>query len=252
MLVLDPKREMLLARVTTTVEPSAAALVDEIASAIRQNVATGRYPMGSRLYQEELASKFAVSRTPVREALRQLQAEGLIVVIPRRGAIVRGPSPREILEAYRVRAEIEGLAAELAATWILDDELRTLSETRSLFNDVLDKVSKATHGNEPYDVTEVASAWVEANDLFHELIQAAARNVILRRTIVFLHQSIPRGLTGQALLANGHLLKSNVDEHSGIYEALANRDGKRARELMCDHVIRSGEIAASWFELEST
>lgn len=227
-------------------------LVDEIANAIRHEVATGRFPMGSRLRQEALAAEFGVSRTPIREALRKLQAEGLIVFEPRRGALVRGPAPREIREAYRVRSELEGLAAELAAGWIADQELRELADAERLFGELVAGVSSAAERGDDMDVQRASTAWSEANDLFHEVIQRAAKNQALRRTIVFLHRSIPRGLTGMALVANIRLLQANAREHAGIREAIEKHDGGVARRLMRDHIVRSGEIAASWFELQES
>ena len=77
---------------------------------------SGALPLGSRLRQEALATEFGVSRTPVREALRKLQATGFVQLDARTAArVVRGPTAREVREAYEVRAELEGLAAELAA-----------------------------------------------------------------------------------------------------------------------------------------
>ena len=94
----------------------AQALVDELAATIQARVLNGEIPTGTRLRQESLAAEFGVSRTPVREALRKLQANGIVEVQPHRGALVRRPSAREVREAYEVRAELEGLAASLAAS----------------------------------------------------------------------------------------------------------------------------------------
>ena len=90
----------------------AGARVDEIAAKIRARIMSGDIPIGAQLRQAELASDFGVSRTPVREALRQLQTGGLIDVVPNRGAVVRVPAPWEVREAYEVRAELD-----LPASW---------------------------------------------------------------------------------------------------------------------------------------
>src|SRR3954454_13794393 len=111
----------------------AAALVDRLAAAIQARVLSGEIPTGSRLRQETLATEFGVSRTPVREALRKLQAGGLVSVEPNRGAVVRGPTAREAREASEVRAELEGLAGELASRRIRDEDLRRLHEAQDLF-----------------------------------------------------------------------------------------------------------------------
>ena len=84
------------------------ALVDKLAATIQARVLSGELASGTRLRQEALAEEFGVSRTPVREALRKLQASGLVELRPNRGAHVRGLSPREIRDAYEVRAELEG------------------------------------------------------------------------------------------------------------------------------------------------
>src|SRR5436305_3604945 len=100
----------------------ATALVDKLAATLQARVLSGEIPTGSRLRQETLAAEFGVSRTPVREALRKLQSSGVVVVEPNRGAIVHGPTAREVREAYAVRAELEGFAAEHAVAHIGDAE----------------------------------------------------------------------------------------------------------------------------------
>ena len=96
------------------------SLADEIAFRLETAILDGRYPPGSRLPQEELCERFAVSRTPVREALRKLQAKNLVVVVPNKGATVRRLSRKELLDIYAVRAELEGFSCELAAARITD------------------------------------------------------------------------------------------------------------------------------------
>jgi DNA-binding GntR family transcriptional regulator len=227
-------------------------LVDELADSIRLGVMTGRFPIGSYLRQAALAEAFGVSRTPVREALRKLQPEGLIRVIPNRGALVRGPTPREVREAYLVRAELEGLAAELAVAWITDRELDQLKEAEQLFRRLVNEPGDAALSEDPAQASEQESAvtWVRANDLFHEVIQGAARNEQLRRAILFVYRSIPRNLTGMAMSGDQRMLRRNVHEHESIVEAICEQDAVAARERMTDHIKRSGEIVASWFELQ--
>src|SRR5688500_2798444 len=112
-------------------------LADRIAAAIR----SGDYPPGSRLRQETLAERFRVSRTPIREALRLLEARGVLQLIPNQGAVVRVPAPRDIREAYQVRAELEGLAAELAAEWITDGQIERLAKAEARFKKTVDDLS---------------------------------------------------------------------------------------------------------------
>jgi len=118
-------------RVTTATDTH--GLVDRLAATIQARVLSGEITTGTRLRQESLASEFGVSRTPVREALRQLQANGLVSVEPNRGAVVRGPTVRDIREAYAVRAELEGFAAQLATPRLDDAQLDQLREAEQLF-----------------------------------------------------------------------------------------------------------------------
>lgn len=225
------------------------ALVDHLAATIQARVLSGQIPSGARLKQESLASEFGVSRTPVREALRKLQATGIVEVEPNRGALVRGPTAREIREAYEVRAELEGLAAELAARHIADAQLRRLRKAERIFRHsirtLLQQRKRAPESELPWeDDTE----WVRANDLFHQVVQEASGNARLVATIADLHQTFPRSLTWSALSASSRLLEENVDQHHAILEAIERHDPAGARRLMTDHVNRAGDLVARRFE----
>ncbi len=221
-------------------------LVDRLATAIQGQILGGSIPVGSRLRQEALAEEFEVSRTPVREALRKLQATGIVELLPNRGAIVRGPSARDIREGYEVRAELEGLAAELAAGLISDRDLRRLREAEELFRrSVTSLVERRRRAEANWGD---ASSWVRANDLFHQAIQDAAANRRLAATIADLHRSFPRDLTWAALEESSHLLEENISQHAAILAAIEQRDGVEARRRMVEHVLSAGELVARHFE----
>ena len=112
-------------------------LVDEIADRIRARIMSGEFAIGEPLRQAALAAEFEVSRTPVREALRQLQNGGLIEVLPNRGAVVRVPTPWEVRQAYEVRAELEGMAARRAATRISRAQLAELRRHNEVLREAL-------------------------------------------------------------------------------------------------------------------
>lgn len=225
---------------------SGAPLVDRLAAAIQATVLSGAVPIGTRLRQEALAEEFGVSRTPVREALRKLQAIGLVEVLPNRGAIVRGPSAREIREAYEVRAELEGLAAELAASQISDRDLRRLREAEALFRRSVTALISPRSRTEPRWDDE--SIWVQANDLFHQAILDAAANERLTATIADLHSLFPRALTWSALAGSSRLLEENVEQHHAILAAIEQRDAGQARDRMVEHVKSAGELVSRHFE----
>lgn len=225
------------------------ALVDHLAATLQSRVLSGQIPSGSRLRQETLATEFGVSRTPVREALRKLQATGIVELEPHRGALVRGPTAREIREAYEVRAELEGLAAELAARHIDDAQLRRLRDAERLFRHSIESLLAQRRSDPESEPSwEDDTGWVRANDLFHQAVQDAAGNRRLLATIADLHRTFPRSLTWSALSESSRLLQENVEQHHGILEAIERHDAAAARRLMSGHVRRAGELVARRFE----
>jgi DNA-binding GntR family transcriptional regulator len=226
-----------------------AALVDRLAASIQARVLSGEFASGSRLRQESLATEFGVSRTPVREALRKLEAAGIVQLEPRRGARVRGPSAREVREAYVVRAELEGLAASLAAERIRDEELHRLHAAQDMFNDSAKQIAVwkagAQDGSPP---TRAHDEWIRGNDLFHLMILQAAGNHRLAAMLADLHQSFPRDLTWIVLGESSHLLEENVAQHGAVLDAIERRDADEARQLMVAHVLSAGELVVRRFE----
>jgi DNA-binding GntR family transcriptional regulator len=228
---------------TKTAQPDEVNdLVDSIAQAIQTEVMSGALPSGTRLRQEALAVRFGVSRTPVREALRKLEAAHVVEFVPRRGAIVRAPSPKEIRDGYLVRADLEGLAAELAARWVQDDQIEELKRAEALFQTSVQEFMSTRDVRVRDSALPEDLGWVRANDLFHEVVHEAAGNECLTRMISDLHKLFPRRLTWLALSRDSHLLDLNIIQHRQIREAIERRDSAAARNLMTSHVQRSGEL----------
>jgi DNA-binding GntR family transcriptional regulator len=224
---------------------SFSTLVDEVAQKIQGRIMAGSIPIGSWLRQESLATEFGVSRTPIREALRKLQASGVVEFVPNRGALVRGPTVRDIREAYEIRAELEAYAAELATHWIRPDQLERLREAEAMFRDsVADLVEGRTHGAD----SAAEENWFHANTVFHEVVQEAAQNQRLRAMIADLHRSFPRNLTWAALRENVRLLDENVAQHHRIREAIERGQADVARREMGEHVRFAKELVTTWFE----
>ncbi len=226
------------------------ALVDELAATLQGRVLSGEIPTGTWLRQESLAAEFGVSRTPVREALRKLQAGGLVEVRPQRGALVRMPSTRDVREAYEVRAELEGLAASLAASRILGEELRRLTEAQELFRRSVASLLRWRKRSSPGEPppADPHDNWNRANDSFHLAIQEAAGNRRLTATLADLHQRFPRDLTWIALGENTGLLEANVSQHESILAAIRGHDAAEARRLMVEHVLTAGDLVTRRFE----
>lgn len=208
--------------------------VSALAATLQARIHNGEFPVGTWLRQETLGRELGVSRTPMRHALEQLSAQGLVELIPNRGARVRAPSEREIVEAYAVRAVLEGYAAELASELISSNQLERLEAADELFENAV--AAARSNG--------LTTDWAAANDAFHEAIQEAACNEHLRATIRGVHHSFPRNLTESALRDDLRQLERNVAEHAAIRAAIEARDPRRARRLMISHVESSGRLVA--------
>jgi DNA-binding GntR family transcriptional regulator len=226
------------------------ALVDKLASQLHARVLSGELPSGTRLRQEALAREFGVSRTPVREALRKLQAGGLVELQPHRGAVVRGLSPREIRDAYEVRAALEALAAQLAAERISREQLKRLNHAQSEFRAVLERTVARRRSGREVGVREVR-LWGSANDEFHQTIHEASGNEVLAGTLAQLHRNFPRDLSRLVVGESTAMLEANVGEHEAILEALSRHDAPAAYELMQRHVTRAGSLVTLRVEQRS-
>jgi DNA-binding GntR family transcriptional regulator len=224
------------------------ALVDKLALELQARVLDGDLLPGTRLRQEALAEEFGVSRTPIREALRKLQASGLVELRPNRGALVRGLTPREISDAYAVRAELEGLAAEVAALRIDQAQLERLHRAQGHFRESLARMRGGTRNGRRRLSERDIETWGSANDDFHQTIQSAAGNEVLASTLRHLHRSFPRGLSRLVLRESTSLLEVNVGEHQAVLDAIEHRDPAAARALMQQHVIRAGALVTLRFE----
>ena len=178
---------------------------------------------GERLMEIQLADEMGVSRTPVREAIRRLEQEGLVVMVPRKGAYVSGISMKDIHDVYEVRSALEVLAVELAAERITDDELEELGRQ-------VVRESEVTEANEINELVYIDSS-------FHEMIYKYARNTRLVHFINVLQEQMQRYRA--VSLANVGRSRSALDEHKEIVDALAAHNGKLAAKLVKEHVANA-------------
>ncbi|WP_432537158.1 GntR family transcriptional regulator [Kineococcus arenarius] len=222
---------------------SGPALVDDVAARIRERIMSGEIPIGAQLRQAELAADFGVSRTPIREALRQLQTGGLIEVLPNRGAVVRVPAPWEVREAYEVRAELEALAAARAVERISAAEIK---ELRAANQNMYDRSLTLSEGQaEP-------TSRRPGNDVFHTMIASISANTRLARAVSDINETFPRNVSAQLLVSDARQRDENFREHERIVAALAVGDAEAAAREMRDHVRKAGEHLAHWYERQSS
>ncbi len=179
------------------------------------------------LRQEHLSEQFNVSRTPIREALRRLAALGLVSFVPNRGVRVRTLSREDLYEAFLVRAELESLATELAASKITDGQLAELEEAENRFAGLAQEMRSRDPGGHR---REVSSQWMRANHAFHDVIYRAADAPLVEQ----MAKSARRTFSGPAVWAPTDetldgLYERNVQEHRAIRQALAGTE-RRGRE----------------------
>jgi DNA-binding GntR family transcriptional regulator len=193
---------------------------------IRQAIVEGRYRPGQRLVEQRVGEELELSRTPVREALLRLEAEGLVESARNRGAFVRTLTRQDILDVYDLRASLEGLAAERAAERATPEGLHELVEANDAFRDAIPHVR-------PDDLAALR-ALHRANDRFHAGVVALAGNrrleQMLARTV-----SAPLVFTSFRRYGRDELQRSSMF-HELVLQAVASRDGRRAAAMMAEHV----------------
>jgi DNA-binding GntR family transcriptional regulator len=233
-------------------------LINEIADKIQAGIVAGDYPPGSRLKQEILARDFAVSRTPIREALSHLEAKGIVSQDQGRSAVVRAPSSRDIAEMYQVRAELEGLAAQLAARWITDQQLLQLRTSHDSFVKAVDDLRQKRKDAPTLGARvkleakafKLASVrWIETNALFHRTISESSNNRFLDRTLQDMASGYARTvMLSSALAMNSYRLDENIVQHERILKSLEDREPAKARRAMVDHIVESEKFVIASFE----
>ena len=194
-------------------------------SGIREDIVSGALPPGQPLVEETLAERYAVSRTPVREALRRLEQDGL-VERAERGMRVRVRSPEEILEIYDVRIGLEAMAARWAATRCTDLDLVRLRREHQRMLELAADAEPAT--------------LAQANSRFHETVWTAAHN----GTLVDLLRHLNAHLTRYPATTLPHPGRwaAVLDEHARLLDAIAQRDADTAGKIAEEHMTAAREI----------
>jgi DNA-binding GntR family transcriptional regulator len=206
-----------------TSDNDTAGLRRRVFAIIEEAVLNGNYAPGESLTESRLAGELGVSRTPIREALTQLEHEGLVQLVPNKGAVVTGISQKDIQDIYAIRMMIEGLAARWAAENIGDEELRELQEAIDLEEFYTSKG----------DIGKLMS--LDSN--FHQILYRASKSRPLQYMLHTFHHYIQRARS-QSIAAPGRAQLA-LEEHKAILQAIRERDGDRAERITVEHIRKA-------------
>jgi DNA-binding GntR family transcriptional regulator len=222
--------------VAEIIEISRLGLHDQVAARLRTLLIEGRIAPGAKLNERELSELLRVSRTPLREAIKLLAAEGLVDLLPNRGAVAVKLTEADILNTFEVLAGLEAMSGEFAAERITDDELMHI---RAMHFEMLAAFTRRDLSN-----------YYRLNALIHAAINDAAKNPVLTVTYKGINARVQslRFRTNQ----NEAKWKRAVQEHETMVQALAAHDGAAMRKVLVEHLInkrntvidllRSGDI----------
>jgi len=192
---------------------------------LEEAIVSGTYPPGAHLDELGLAEKFGVSRTPIREALAQLGAEGLVEMRPRRGAFISTPSPRRLFEMFETMAELEASCGRFAARRLTAEDEAALSAAHK-------GCIEAARAQDP-------DAYYAENRFFHEAIYRASRNGFLAEQAFALHKRLSPYRRLQ--LRARHRLAASLAEHESVLEALRAGDAEQSAARLRAHTLVQGE-----------
>jgi DNA-binding GntR family transcriptional regulator len=198
------------------------SMKDAIAAQLREEIASGTIPFGEKLSEARLAQRFGVSRMPVREALKELEAAGFVAIEHRRGTFVRRLSRREILDLFEVREAVECMAARLCAG-------RASNEIVALLDEVMFAMAGAARGGD-------ADGYVATDERLHQLIMQGAGNAPLADYYRLLVQQLHRGLLSSIVTRREGRMQRSLAEHQAIVAAISARDAPAAEAAMRAHV----------------
>jgi DNA-binding GntR family transcriptional regulator len=198
---------------------------EEVYLKLEEEILGGQLKRGDALTEMSLSARLGVSRTPVRAALHRLAEEGLVEISPNRGAVVVGVTVDDLIDTYKIRIRLEGLASAMAAARMTDEEKAKLRESVEL--------------SEYYVAKGNAEKLKELDTEFHNIIYRASGNRMLSRILSELHRNI-KAYRKLSMTVPGRVEKT-AEEHREILNAILAGDGERADTLTRMHVERAME-----------
>ena len=210
------------------------SLTDEIADVVRERILKGEYEIGEKIKENQIASELKVSRTPIREAFKLLENEGLIDYIPNRGCFAKGFTKQDVDDIYAVREALEELAVRWAVERITPEEITALEEQVDLMEFYTKKKDKKK-------VLELYAS-------FHDVIYAAARSRFLAQVLRSYKEYIEK--TRKSIFYEQAYLENILSEHRAIFEAMRERDTEKAVGAIAKHLEASQDRAESVWNLK--
>ena len=190
---------------------------------IREDILSGKYSQNEELKETSIGSELGVSRTPVREALRQLELEGLVNIIPNKGAYVNGISEKDIHDIYIIRSYLEGLCARWACEHITQEQI--------------DELEEIVYLSEFHAKKEHHEQIVELDNKFHQLIYDASDSKILDHLLSDFHHYVQR--IRKITLSSDNRAANSNKEHTAILDAIRQRDCDKAEFLAHEHIMNT-------------
>jgi DNA-binding GntR family transcriptional regulator len=190
---------------------------------IREDILSGKYSHNEELKETAIGMELGVSRTPVREALRQLELEGLVSIIPNKGAYVNGISEKDIHDIYIIRSYLEGLCAR----WACDN----ITQVQ------IDELEEIVYLSEFHAKKDHHEQIVELDNKFHQMIYDASNSKILNHVLSDFHHYVQR--IRKITLASETRATNSNKEHTAILEAIKQRDGEKAERLAHEHIMKT-------------
>ena len=200
------------------------SLRGRVFQAIQENILNGAYKENEELRENTIAKELGVSRTPVREALRQLELEGLVKIVPNKGACVTGITKKDVKDIYAIRSLLEGLCARWATEHITDAQIEELEEVILLSEFHLKRVKEG----QTQQVTEL-------DGKFHEILYEASNSRILKHVLSDFHKYVR--MVRKSSVANPARAERSIEEHKDILHAIKNRDANAAEILANAHMM---------------
>ncbi len=196
------------------------SLRGRVFQSIREDILSGRYEQNTELKEAAIGAELGVSRTPVREALRQLELEGLVTIIPNRGAYVNMITAKDVQDIYVIRSMLEGLCARWATQSITDEQLDSMEETLCL--------------SEYHTSKKNYEKLYELDSLFHEQLYEAGGSRILNHILSDFHDYVK--MVRKATISTSSRSVTSTEEHRAIFEAIKEKDPDKAESLAKEHV----------------